>query len=180
MKITRNLLLLCAFLVSIYACEQDTLDVVTDVLTEEQVEQYLQEYQGDLKIDYVSLEELNAEYAEIGLPPVTLEDLGVSQEAYDAAQTSISEGIESRCDAQYLTLGDYDQNGTLTGFDSYLAHLVIIGSIPKNPNSNRFGLLSTYASQNAGTPNHGGNTLTTYDRTIHAYARLGLICDSGM
>ncbi len=181
MKFSSNFLLFVFLIFLVFACEQEdtapteqTLDSKARI--EQYVKQYLEQY-GQPKVEYTSLEALNELFVANGLPIVTLEELGVTLEQYEAAQERIKAiatgtAIESRCDDPvYQILGDIDGFNGLDGNDVALAQMIILGTSTQSPRL--FGCLSDHAGWQSNT----GCVLTIADLVIARKVILGFSCD---
>ena len=132
-------------------------------------EKYLAEH-DELYIEYTTLEELNKVYIENGLEPVTLEELGVTEEEYAAVQARVNnpEFAQDRCNAWYWFLIDMNGDGNASIADLVLAQNVILGIDPPSAASENFGTISYWWV--GSNPN-----LSTYDITIANQMILGII-----
>lgn len=134
---------------------------------------YIARHGQDVVVEYTSLEDLNRIFEENGVPTISLEEIGITQEQYDAAQASLLNGnvASPRCDDPvYQFLGDMNDNGILTAYDTVLAVRVILGIDPPSTASSLFGYISFYAG--VGSPQ-----LTNLDRIIAIRVVLSLPCD---
>ena len=99
------------------ACEKNSVEEMTTLKSEVE-ESSLQS--GQSPIEYVSLEELNAIFVENELTPITLDELGVSQEEYDKVQAQLNNPniARSRCSGNTATTWlDIDDSGFVSAFD---------------------------------------------------------------
>lgn len=150
-----------AILVFFSSCSRDEDNIQLENKSEESLiaadmekiyADYIQEHGHDGVIEHVSLEELNQAYIKNGLAPVTLEELGISEEKYLLAQKNInnSEIISSRCDnIPYEVLIDIDNNGVANINDIVEAEGQLLLRLPRTIYYNRFGYLS-YFCRNEG------------------------------
>lgn len=161
MTLLKNLLLIGILISSFTACQQEELNLVDDFQTDsfnvqEAHNDYISKHGRDVIIEYTSLEELNRVFQDNGLQPITLEEIGMTQEEYDFAQENIQNGniADLRCDDPlYQFLGDMNQNGSLSTSDVVLATRVKNGLDPMSIYSYRFSYISYYWSSDGIT--HG-------------------------
>jgi len=138
------------------ACQKESLDVESlntqksmaelKIELQEEHERFITKH-GAIEIEYLSLKEMNTIEIENGIKPTTLEDLGVTEEEYQLAQTQInnSELAQSRCNSWYRYLIDIDQDRKVNGQDISRAYLYLLrGSTFGIPvlRFNNFGTIS--------------------------------------
>lgn len=144
---------LCLFAVGalMTACQKESIENSSDVTEKRQfdVDEYMDAYlvkHGAVKIEYLSLEELNKVLNENGVNPVTLVELGLSQEEYEEGQNRINNSsptFGSRCSAaNIIGMGDINSSGTTTVTDCLVARQVILGIVPPSLESQAFGEIS--------------------------------------
>lgn len=156
------------------ACQKEKIEnAPTEVDLTAQIQKDYEAYTatyGEVKIEHASLEELNQVFVENGQSPVTLEEIGVTEEEYIAAQERIKnlDGVESRCNPFYRFLIDYNGNGIGNTLDVFLVNKVILGIDPPSIRSINFGYIS-FAWQNQGIE------LSTFDRALAVKMVLGII-----
>lgn len=131
------------------ACQKEKTDLVsTEMNLDAQIQQDYEDYiaeHGEVQIEYTTLEKLNEVYIENGLPPVTLEELGVTEEEYSEIRNRVlinANNVEARCNSFYWYLIDMNLSGTATGADLIEARKVILNRNPPSPLSERFGSIS--------------------------------------
>jgi len=182
MKILGNFLILGLVLSLIFACQQEDLNLVEqepdyDARIEQYVQDYIERHGHSGSVEYTSLEELNEHLIARGLPPTSLEELGLTPEQYEAAQERIKKMengtlVEGRCDdAIYDILGDIDGDGELTSLDIAIAQQVILGNSTQAP-----GLFECISDE-CGSDISPGCVLTTFDLVVAQRILLGVPCD---
>lgn len=181
MKLFSKFLLFVSFIGLMLACEQEDATPVKERLDsrdqiEQYVKQYLEQHGQPPSVAYTSLEALNELFVANGLPTMTLEELGITFEQYEAAQERIKAvatgtAIENRCDdTTYDVLGDIDLDNQLTSNDVVIARMIILGTSTQS--SRLFGCLSDYA----GFTFNQGCILSTADIVVANGFLLGLRC----
>ena len=157
------------------ACKKQSIEEFKLKPTFEEIEKqhkesyakYLEEH-GEIKIEFVTLEILNEHLIENGLPPTSLEKLGVTEAEYDYAQSLINNSnvALSRCSGSWsLHFMDVNANGSVSMTDISLAFQGALHGISSQPAQyqnvlTRFGHVSTYLP----TFNSNSNTaLTAFD-----------------
>lgn len=166
--------LLCLFAVGAFmtACQKTAIDELTDAKVSVE-----SDTETNVVIEYTSLEALNKLYEENGLVPFTLEELGITEVEYLAAQERINnkEIAQSRaeCSSSINTTfqndGDMNENGSVTGFDLVLARKVILGQAPATNASDDFGTISW-------SWNGSNDQISVFDIILVQRWLLGILC----
>ena len=132
------------------ACEKENVESLLETSKQQtfNVDEYMDAYlkkHGEVKIEHLSLEELNNVLVENGIKPVTLEEIGLTQEEYEAGQARINNPnfAYDRCSASNIMgMGDINQSGAATTFDCVLAIQAIQGGAPFSISEQAFGEIS--------------------------------------
>jgi len=123
--------------------QEDSSIIGNEQKLKQDYENYIKQH-GEPVIEYMTLKELNAFNIENGLPIVTLEELGTTEEELATAQASIKNGLKPRNSCWYAYLGDMNNSGIVNQVDLELAHRVITGVNPPSQSSINFGFFSYY------------------------------------
>ncbi len=185
MKSLRVFLCLLAVGALMTACQKESIDELSTLKVEETNSDLTQSSKPP--IEYTSLEELNAVFIENGLTPFTLEDLDITQEAYETAQEMLNDPniARSRCSGQTATFWlDVNDSGSVSIVDVLRARQRILG-LPEawldgitQDEYNNFGFATaiwpTMADGATGAPLNPDPALTGRDLTIAVRIILGI------
>ena len=170
MKKLKFLLILAISTLMIYSCA-DNSDLTQENLSLEEHIELAKQGDGGI-IEYLTLDELNAFYISKDMPTVTLKELEITEEEYEAAQKRINNEVASvRCQgfiAIYLL--DTNNSGSFSSIDIWIASQALLGVLPYGPKFELFGFASLYWAPHQNFNGH----FTTLDKLVAQQVLLGI------